>query len=252
MLMSTDHGTMIVNRNDYKLTGEKEGYGVGFQLMNGSSYEGAEVDFALWLLRGRQADRGMGVIGIDCGANIGVHTIEWGRAMFGWGHVYSFEPQEPLFYALAGNIAINNCLNVTARLAAVGESCGTIGVPFVDYCVPSSFGSLELAPTSAEFIGQPVDHGRPARHVQMLTLDSLELPRVDLVKIDIEGMEMQALRGGAETLRRCKPALIIEIVKTDQKVLVPFLDQANYTTFPMGKNILAIHESDPVASRLRT
>jgi len=45
--------------------------------------------------------------------------------MTGWDHVLSFEAQERLYYAVAGNIARNNCFNVKAIHAAVGNTDGS-------------------------------------------------------------------------------------------------------------------------------
>jgi FkbM family methyltransferase len=86
------------------------------------------------------------VVAIDCGANIGVHTIEFARAraLGDAGSVISIKAQKPVYYALCGNIAINNCFNVDARNAAIGGEVGSLKVPFVDYHRKSSFGSLEL------------------------------------------------------------------------------------------------------------
>jgi FkbM family methyltransferase len=248
--MATDHGTLIVNRNDYRLTGENAGYGIGHQLMTASSYEPGEVALALSLLRSRRMNYGSGVLAVDCGAHIGVHTIEWARLMFAWGTVISFEPQEPLFYALAGNIAINNCLNVRARLAAVGAVCGTIGVPAINYYAPTSFGSLELTPTSGEYIGQVVDYSKIAQQVPVLTIDSLGLPRLDFIKIDVEGMEAEVLQGAADTVHQHKPQMIIEVIKADRPAVHEFLASAGYHSFAAGPNIVAVHDSDPVLEHL--
>lgn len=46
--------------------------------------------------------------------------------------------------------------------------------------------------------------------VQMVTLDSLNLEKLDLIKIDIQGSEPAALRGAEQTLRRCKPVVLLE------------------------------------------
>ena len=250
MLLSTNHGTMIVNRNDYRLKAPNDGYGVGFQLMTTSSYEQGEIDFALGLIFSRKTTHGDGVIAIDCGANIGVHTVEWARLMTGWGSVHSFEAQEALFYALAGNIAINNCFNVRARLAAVGEKCGRIAVPDVDYRSPCSFGSLELIQASDEYIGQVIDYSRASRIIDMITIDSLRLARVDFIKIDVEGMEIATLRGAADVLERYKPLLLIEVIKTDKQALDGILSAAGYKQFAIGPNIIAAHALDPVVGRL--
>jgi len=124
VLASSNHGSLIVNRNDYRMTGTNSGFGVGYQLLNTSSFDPGEVAFVLGLLSCRRKHFGDGVVAIDGGANIGVHTVEWARHMHGWGRVTAFEAQEMIFYALAGNIALNNCLNARARLAALGEGCG--------------------------------------------------------------------------------------------------------------------------------
>ena len=77
VLVSTNHGSMLVNRQDYCLVGEGQGYGVGWQLLTNSAYDPAEVDLVQQLLASRKNNFGDGVMAIDCGANIGVHTIEW-------------------------------------------------------------------------------------------------------------------------------------------------------------------------------
>jgi hypothetical protein len=142
VLLSSNHGTMIVNRNDYHSTGPNSGYGIGYQLFNTSSFDQQEIDFVLALLNKRRINFGDGVVAIDCGANIGAHTIEWGRLMHNWGEVISFEAQERIYYALAGNVAINNCLNVTAKYCAVGSECSSIEIPEPNYLIPASYGSF--------------------------------------------------------------------------------------------------------------
>lgn len=252
VLMNTNHGTMIVNRNDYRMVSENAGFGVGFQLMNTSSYDQPEVSLTLDLLRARRGSYGDGVVAIDCGANIGVHTIEWARCMSGWGRVYSFEPQEKIYYALAGNIALNNCFNVTARLAAVGAKCGTLALPEVNYCLPSSFGSLELNPGDAnEYIGQNIDYDHAAQHIDLLSLDSLDLPRIDLIKIDVEGMELDVLQGAQQSMARSKPQLLVEVIKSDEKAITELLGSVGYSLFPVGLNVLAVHASDPALDRVK-
>src|SRR5207237_1009948 len=133
------------------------------------------------------------------------------------------------FYALAGNIAINNCFNVRAILAAVGASHGEMPVPHIDYSIASSFGSLELKRRrDTECIGQPVDYDNVVAHVPLMTLDSLDLTRVDLIKIDVEGMEVEALEGAAQILTRHKPLLFIESLKSGRRTLTSHLQRYGY------------------------
>jgi len=254
VLASTNHGAFIVNRNDYRMTDANHGYGVGYQILNTSSFDPEEVSFVTALLSLRRKYFGDGVVGLDCGANIGVHTIEWAKHMHQWGSVIAFEAQEKIYYALAGNIAINNCLNASAHFAAVGSENKAIKIPVPDYLVPASFGSLELKQNKTnEFIGQAIDYSDAAMSiVQQKTIDCFNLARVDLIKIDVEGMELDVLQGAVETIKRCKPIMTIEIIKTDKVQVEAFLTLHGYQTYPMGINLLAIHHADAGVAHINT
>src|ERR1700755_3310623 len=223
VLASSNHGTMIVNRNDYRMVHAERGYGVGFQILQTGSFDPKEVKLVLDLLALRRKHQGNGVVAIDCGANIGVHTVEWAKMMTGWGSVLSIEAQERIYYALAGNIAINNCFNAIAINAAVSSESGVMQIPSPNYLVPSSFGSLELRKRSGnEFIGQHIDYENMV-NVRKLAIDEYNLPRVDLIKIDVEGMEMEALAGAARTIERSHPVMLIEKIKADAGTLRQWL-----------------------------
>ena len=193
------------------------------------------------------------MVAIDCGANIGVHTIEWATAMTGWGSVVAVEAQERIYYALAGNIAINNCFNAIAMHAAVSSEPGIMNIPMPDYFLPSSFGSLELKPRAdTEFIGQPIDYS-PDKTVaiQKISIDALSLPRVDFIKLDIEGMELEALEGAKDTIARSRPIFLVESIKAGREACAPSSSEHGYKVADAGINLLAIHKSDPVANELQ-
>jgi FkbM family methyltransferase len=252
MLAASNHGTMIVNRNDHHGRGPGSGFGVGHQIMENACFDASEVNFALALLTLRRRYFGDGVFAIDGGANIGVHSVEWARHMHGWGRVLAFEAQEIVYYALAGNLVLNNCLNARARCAALGEHAGELTVPQPDYFSPASFGSLELRERdTTEFIGQPVSYAPSAGvKVPMVSIDSLDCGRVDFIKLDIEGMEAEGLRGARETLALCKPVLSVEIIKSDQALLRGMLEALGYRCFPAWLNLVAVHEDDPVLAHI--
>jgi len=253
VLASSNHGTMIVNRLDYRMTDPEHGYGVGHRILEAAAYEPTEVELALHLLEARRRFHGDGVVGIDCGANIGVHAVEWATTMTGWGSVIAIEAQERIYYALAGNIAINNCFNAIAMNAAVSSDNGVMRIPTPDYLTASSFGSLELrSGERTEFIGQAIDYSEGSLvPVQMITLDALNLPRVDLVKIDVEGMELEVLDGAEQTLARSRPVLLVESVKAGREALRGKLTGHGYTVVDAGPNLLAIHNSDETLTQLQ-
>ena len=252
VLASSNHGTMIVNRFDYQLTAPGRGFGVGFQILERGCFDPQEVELAIQLLELRRIHNGDGVVAIDCGANIGVHTVEWAIAMTGWGSVVSIEAQERIYYALAGNIAINNCFNAIAMHGAVSAEVGTMKVPMPDYTTASSFGSLELRQSATnEFIGQKIDYSEAnAVTIQKIPLDSLKLPRVDLIKIDVEGMELEALTGAQHTIETSHPILLIESIKAGTDKLTAWVEARGYKVMTVGINILAIHKTDKTLNQI--
>jgi FkbM family methyltransferase len=243
---------MIFSRLDYRLVAPNRGFGLGFQLLEKGAYDPEEVENVKRVLRLRRQHHGDGVVALDCGANVGVHTVEWAKCMEGWGEVIAVEAQERIYYALAGNIALNNCFNARAMHAAVGDTVGEIAIPVPNYLMPSSFGSLELKQREkTEFIGQPIDYAAgPKQTVRLLTIDSLNLKRLDFLKLDVEGMELEALAGASETIQRCAPALLIEVIKSDKAEIAKRLDAWGYASVPMGLNVFAVRHDDPLRAHI--
>jgi FkbM family methyltransferase len=250
---ATDHGTFIVNRFD-RLVVDRMAAGVGLQLLERAHYDPDEVKLLLQVLDLRRQCYGDGVVAIDCGANVGVHTIEWAKHMTGWGEVLAIEAQERIYYALAGNIAINNCFNARALHAAVSDRPGTMKVPVLNYFKEASFGSLELKQrgAAAEFIGQAVDYTESAMvDLRTVSLDAFNLPRIDLIKIDVEGMETDVLAGAAGCIGRHRPILLIETIKSDKAAIAGWLSNLGYTMLDAGLGLFAIHAEDTCFARLK-
>ncbi|MBS0640790.1 MAG: FkbM family methyltransferase [Acetobacteraceae bacterium] len=253
VLAATEHGPLIVNRFDRHHPPNELPFGVGYDLLERGRFNPAEIQLALSILDLRRQYSGDGVFALDCGANIGTHAVEWARRMTGWGSLYAIEPQERVYYALAGNLALNNCFNARALCAAVGAATGQLRIPVLDHSREASFGSLELRPrANQERIGQTADYSENGTvEVPVFSIDSLELARVDLIKIDVEGMEMDALDGASSTIERCRPALIVEWYKADKAALRARLEGFGYATYEVGLNFCAIHNLDPCLSHVR-
>ena len=200
----------------------------------------------LKLLDLRRKHYGNGVVAVDCGANLGVHTVEWAKHMTDWGVVLAFEAQERIYYALAGNLALNNCFNARAINAAVSRQSGTMKIPQPNYLKNASFGSIELTKREhGEFVGQAIDYSEEKMtEVRMLHLNSFNFPRLDLLKIDVEGMELEVLAGAARCIAERRPIVFVEMLKTDANALRGWLENYGYSAYPSGMNFIAIHKDD--------
>ncbi|MEQ8789136.1 MAG: FkbM family methyltransferase [Pirellulaceae bacterium] len=182
VLKQTRHGPLLYNRNDVYIGRSLEEYG---------EFSEGEVELFRQLLK-------PGDVVVEAGANIGAHTAPLAQLVGRDGVVHAFEPQRVVFQTLCANLALGGLANVRARHAALGAAAGSIVVPPLDYDRPNNFGGLGLG-----------GHAE-GESVRLMTLDSLEIPHVTLLKADVEGMEAEVLSGAAETIARCKPILYVE------------------------------------------
>jgi FkbM family methyltransferase len=151
---------------------------------------GIELDFL-----GQAVKPGQTVV--DLGANIGAHALAFARMTGPAGAVVAVEPQPEAFRLLCANLALNRVGHVRPLHAAAAADAGFIRVPVLDYAEPGNYGGVELG-------------GGTGAEVATIALDSLALPACHLVKIDVEGMENEALDGAARTIARHRPLLYVE------------------------------------------
>jgi FkbM family methyltransferase len=181
-LASCRGGLMLYNRNDTYIGASLRKYG---------EFSGEEATlFQMIVQPGRTV--------LDIGANIGVHTVDMSRLVGVSGVVHAFEPQRLVFQVLCANVALNSRGNVFTHHAAVGATSGTLLVPALDPDERHNYGGLSLLDS------------RPGEPVSLVTVDSLRLPDCQFIKLDVEGMETEALRGAVETIGRFRPVLYVE------------------------------------------
>lgn len=134
----------------------------------------------------------------DVGSFIGTHAIALAHATGTLGQVLAFEPRRNTFAVLGRNIHRNGLdARISARNVGVSDQPGIIHLQDPE-AGTQNLGSLTLIDQGAGY------------QVELITLDMLELSRLDLLKIDVEGMEANVISGARQTLRRCRPVVFAE------------------------------------------
>lgn len=137
-----------------------------------------------------------GTTAIDIGAHIGTHTMTMSKCVGEMGKVIAFEPQLKLFAELSENIKLNDLTNVFPFRHAIGNFQNK---------------KIEMNPAT-ELSEGSTSIGSGGDLVTMITLDSINLSNVSLIKIDVEGFENEVLDGAKQTIMKNRPVIIIEIM----------------------------------------
>ena len=141
---------------------------------------------------------------LDIGANFGVFTKLFSQLVGPRGSVIAFEPIPLTFRTLAAGIKRYHLRNVQAINKAVSDRVGTVLM-----VVPSYRGFLGDNLYEANIVSS--SESKKAFTIDAVTIDSLQPSRVDFMKIDVEGHELEVLHGGRETLKRHHPTLLVEV-----------------------------------------
>lgn len=229
ILLSCDHGLMIVNRFD--CNHEKVGHGQW--LLDHGNVSTIEAFNCYNSIKDISAP-----VVFDIGANIGTFT-SWMAKAFPRGKVYSFEPQRAIFQMLSGNIAINNLYNVYTYNMGLGRENTKVEFEEPNYFQENDFGTFSL-------VGDIItDKTTDKIVVQINTLDWFmeyyNIPKVHLLKIDVEGMDLDVLVGATKTLKKHFPIIFIEHFDNRKSIIEDikeFLDEFNYDYELIGNNVL--------------
>jgi len=173
-----------------------------------------------------------GCVIFDIGANFGYYSCVLANVLKKNCTIYAFEPFPSNHARLATNITLNG-LESCVRICRMGlsDSEGTASMKFV----PDNTGQTHIT-------GRTGDIG-------LTTIDDFagreDIEDIAFIKIDVEGFELFVLRGGARTIRRCKPTILIEVTTltlerfglTAKDVLVQLIDY-DYDLFLVSRSKL--------------
>jgi len=147
---------------------------------------------------------------VDVGANIGLYTLFAASLIGNGGKVMAIEASSREFKRLTDNITLNGLKNIRARHVALYDRPGTVEISIAD---EQHGGHNTLAQAFVyDSVAKIMTETVVAETLDRL-VESERLDRVDLIKLDIEGGELKALKGARETLKRFQPVLLIEVIE---------------------------------------
>ena len=145
-----------------------------------------------------------GHVVVEAGANNGTETLLISRIIGEKGKVFAFEPIQHIYDTLILNLKLNHCNNVIAEALALGESNESVffNVLSQDYCNQGMSGKYDEKSADEKV------------EVKQVTLDAwisqTPISRLDFIKMDIQGAEINLLRGAQKTIKKFRPVIFTE------------------------------------------
>ena len=171
---------------------------MGHHLLFRDGFEEGEQNFVLHFLQA-------GMVVLDVGAHHGLYTLLASKKVGPQGHVIAFEPSPRELRRLQWNLFLNRCRNVRVVPSALGSGEGTAEL-FV--CLGRETGCNSLRPPAVS---------EPVRKIQVwvTTLDHYlqrtGMSKVDFMKLDVEGAELEVLKGASGLLSSSRPLILCEL-----------------------------------------
>lgn len=168
----------------------------------------------------------------DVGANLGLFSLVASKATGRDGKVVAFEPDCWLSYLLRRSCALSEmtCADIDVLSVAISDTIDVKVFNIAHAARAANF--LENSQGSSMTGGVLENH-----HVMTTTLDWLgeRLPLPDVLKIDIEGAELEALRGAAKLLQGKRPILLLEVREVNADEIGRLLSEYNYVMYDADK-----------------
>jgi FkbM family methyltransferase len=184
---------------------------------------------------------------LDIGANLGSFCLPLARKVS--KHTYhAFEPQRIVYYQLCGNAFINGLDNVHCHNFGLSDETKRFELPMPDYSTETNIGAFSIDKQVRENEYECATVGK-TEPVTVFKLDEGNHKNVRLIKIDVEGHELEVLRGGIKTIKANDyPPIIFEAwtwkpwYQEKRKQLFDYLQSYGYEIKEMGQNNLAVRK----------
>jgi FkbM family methyltransferase len=171
-----------------------------------------------------------GMIFFDIGANVGYYTLLGSRCVGSSGRVVALEPNPIVAAILRRNTHINSMKNVEIVQGAASRACGNVRL--------GRAGSSSYA--SGLYCENPVDWIEVRGYSLDALASELQIPAVDLVKLDVEGAEVETIEGMTKILDVDRPKVLMELHShfdtVDLHPAVQKLKNAGYTIRSISEN----------------
>ncbi len=210
----------IVIANGYKISVIPDDPGISSELRIFNTHEPLTTEFTI-----RELKKGMTCI--DIGSNIGYYALLEAKAVGKNGNVIAIEPSPKNFEYLKRNVELGNIQNIKLYNLAVGDKDGEINFVISDISnLCYVLNDDEPTPKFAKVIKIPV------KKIDTF-IDEEKLEKIDFIRMDVEGYEVNLFEGMWNTLRKNKPLIQMEFHKglLNPKVALDFLEklkQAGY------------------------
>ena len=151
---------------------------------------------------------------IDVGANIGNHTLFFSK-ICDFTECYSFEPNPAVAYVLRQNVKLNG-LNEKVTVVESGVGARK-DVMYLGSSPQDNLGATKLH-----------EKGFSSGRVEVIAIDDMGLTNVDFIKVDVEGMALEVLKGARQTIITNKPILFVEIFDDQLKESMELISSLGY------------------------
>ena len=195
---------------------------------------------------------------VDVGANIGGFTVPTAQLISNKkGIVHAFEPQRIVFQQLCANVFLNQLDNVHVYNVALGNSINQIQIPELDFWESKNVGGLSVDQAIRKNINEDALSGKTFQNtetgivysVEQKTLDCFQFNfNINLIKVDVEGYELEFFQGSVQTVKASGfPPIIFELwqektwYESKAEKTKNILSKWGYKFNYFGREILAQH-----------